>query len=339
MDRKFLRLFLMEQKEIDQFVCDLTGARGLNSKSRVQSLWSGYGSIDRISLVGTDLPSVIIKYVQPGNGSHPRGWNTNLSHQRKLNSYQVESNWYASQKTKALRGLARIPTCFGTKKDGDEVLLVLEDLDASGFAGRRSSVNQAEWQACVSWLAAFHVEYLGAPSQGLWQSGTYWHLETRPDELDELHDLPLKKAASAIDTRLKKGQFQTLVHGDAKLANFCFSVDGSEVAAVDFQYVGGGCGMKDLAYFVGSCFRDEEAEKRESEVLNFYFEKLREYLEQTEGEVYPDEMEADWRPLYRVAWADFHRFMKGWSPGHWKLSDYSERVTREVIEGLGEERT
>ena len=41
-----------------------------------------------------------------------------------------------------------------------------------------------------------------------------------------------------------------------------------------------------------------------------------------------DELEADWRPLYRVAWADFHRFMKGWSPGHWKLSDYSERVTR-----------
>jgi len=29
--------------------------------------------------------------------------------------------------------------------------------------------------------------------------------------------------------------------------------------------------------------------------------------------------------------------MKGWSPGHWKLSDYSERVTREVIESLREE--
>ena len=43
------------------------------------------------------------------------------------------------------------------------------------------------------------------------------------------------------------------------------------------------------------------------------------------------DIEANWRPLYRVAWADFHRFMKGWSPGHWKLSDYSERVTREVI--------
>jgi len=26
--------------------------------------------------------------------------------------------------------------------------------------------------------------------------------------------------------------------------------------------------------------------------------------------------------------------MKGWSLGHWKLSDYSERVTREVIRNL-----
>jgi hypothetical protein len=42
--------------------------------------------------------------------------------------------------------------------------------------------------------------------------------------------------------------------------------------------------------------------------------------------------------LYRMAWADFHRFMKGWSPGHWKLSDYSERVTREVIDSLQEPR-
>ena len=95
--------------------------------------------------------------------------------------------------------------------------------------------------------------------------------------------------------------------------------------------------MKDLAYFVGSCFRDEEAERREEEVLNFYFEKLREFLQRTGNQVCPDELESDWRPLYRVAWADFHRFMKGWSPGHWKLSDYSERVTREVIDSLQEE--
>ena len=34
--------------------------------------------------------------------------------------------------------------------------------------------------------------------------------------------------------------------------------------------------MKDLAYFVGSCFRDEEAERIEQEVLDFYFSQIRE---------------------------------------------------------------
>ena len=328
----------MRQEEIDRFVLELTQAEGLKNLGVVQSLWSGYGSIDRIGLEGTDVQSVIVKRVQPGDGGHPRGWNTDLSHQRKLKSYQVESQWYRVQSNRNGPSLARIPDCLGVKTDGDETLLVLEDLDAAGFAGRRSSVNQTEWQACVRWLAAFHSEHLGVASEGLWESGTYWHLETRPDELGKLEDLTLKKAASAIDAKLKASVFQTLVHGDAKLANFCFSPDGSEVAAVDFQYVGGGCGMKDLAYFVGSCFRDEEAERREGEVLNFYFKELRGFLERIGRDVSPDELEADWRPLYRVAWADFHRFMKGWSPGHWKLSDYSERVTREVIESLQEEK-
>ena len=328
----------MDDDEIDRFIKSTTQASRTCNQEAVQTLWSGYGNINRIELVGAQFPSVIIKYVQPGEGDHPRGWNTDLSHERKLKSYRVETQWYDRQRNRPSPILARIPKCIGLKSEGDETLLVLEDLDASGFAGRRSSVNQIEWQSCVRWLAAFHAEHLGLASEGLWESGTYWHLETRPDELEKLDDLPLKKAASAIDAKLKASAFQTLVHGDAKLANFCFSSDGSEVAAVDFQYVGGGCGMKDLAYFVGSCFRDEEAERRESEVLDFYFRELEVFVEWTGIKIRSPDLEADWRPLYRVAWADFHRFMKGWSPGHWKLSDYSERVTREVIESLQEER-
>ena len=213
----------------------------------------------------------------------------------------------------------------------------MEDLDASGYPGRRNSVSRAELHSCVGWLAAFHADCMGMGTAGLWKIGTYWHLDTRPEELEALDEPILKGAASAIDAKLRASTFQTLVHGDAKLANFCFSVDGAGVAAVDFQYVGGGCGMKDLAYFVGSCFRDEEAEHQEEEILDFYFQQLNRYMERAQGRACVEDLEADWRPLYRVAWADFHRFMKGWSPGHWKLSDYSERVTREVIASLKEE--
>lgn len=310
----------MERDEIHQFILEATGASNLREHGTVQTLWSGYGRIVRMTLEGAEVPSVIVKHVQPGNGAHPRGWNTDLSHQRKLKSYQVEAHWYQRQPKGALA--ARIPECLGAMAQGEETLLVLEDLDAAGYAGRRNSVKKVEWQACVRWLADFHREYLGESTEGLWEVGTYWHLETRPHELEELEDLPLKNAAPAIDTKLRDSKFQTLVHGDAKLANFCFSQDGKEVAAVDFQYIGGGCGMKDLAYFVGSFFRDDEAERMEEEVLDYYFQNA------------PEGLEDEWRPLYRVAWADFHRFLKGWSPGHWKLSGYSERVAREVIGSL-----
>ena len=73
-----------------------------------------------------------------------------------------------------------------------------------------------------------------------------------------MKDSPLKENAFLIDEKLYQSSFKTIVHGDAKLANFCFTKDGCRSAAVDFQYVGGGCGMKDVAYFLGSCLTEEE---------------------------------------------------------------------------------
>lgn len=70
---------------------------------------------------------------------------------------------------------------------------------------------------------------------------------TRPDELSAMKPSHLKGAAEAIDSKLNQCKFQTIVHGDAKVANFCFTPDSKSIAAVDFQYVGSGCGMKDVA--------------------------------------------------------------------------------------------
>jgi Ser/Thr protein kinase RdoA (MazF antagonist) len=164
--------------------------------------------------------------------------------------------------------------------------------------------------------------------------GTYWHLDTRPDELAALEDRDLKAAASAIDQTLNSARYQTLVHGDAKLANFCFSRSGDQVAAVDFQYVGGGCGMKDVAYFIGSCLYEDECERHEEALLDYYFDLLAKALVQRESAVDAAALEQEWRSLYPVAWTDFHRFMKGWSPGHWKIHSYSERLAREVVAQL-----
>ena len=155
-----------------------------------------------------------------------------------------------------------------------------------------------------------------------------------PDELEALHDLALKRAARQIDQKLQNSPFQTFVHGDAKLSNFCFSSNSRKVAAVDFQYVGAGCGMKDLAYFIGSCLHEEECERLEDELLDHYFSVLREALTAKDKSLDWIALEKDWRSLFPVAWTDFHRFIKGWSPDHWKINSYSERVAREVVASL-----
>ena len=50
-----------------------------------------------------------------------------------------------------------------------------------------------------------------------------------------------------------------------------------------------------------------------------------------------DTLECDWRAMYPLAWTDFHRFLKGWSPGHWKINSYSERLAREVVASVNED--
>lgn len=192
-------------------------------------------------------------------------------------------------------------------------------------------MNDREIKACLSWLAHFHALFLSVVPEGLWPVGTYWHLETRPDELEAMDDAKLKAAAADIDRILNNCCFKTIVHGDAKLANFCFSQSGQDVAAVDFQYVGGGCGMKDVVYFLGSCMEEKECEKKVPGLLDFYFTELK-LAVKTDLDFAA--LEKEWREMFAFAWTDFHRFLLGWMPGHWKINRYSKRLTKEVLDKL-----
>ena len=319
---------------IEALVLRASGADEVVDTHVVQRLWSGYGQIVRWEVEGGVQPSVIVKHVVwPDEREHPRGWATDLSHERKRKSYQVETSWYREYAA-TCSGECRVPLLLEAEAGAGQVVMVMEDLDASGFGGRRSLVNRSELDACLSWLANFHATFMGESPVGLWETGTYWHLDTRPDELAALDDGPLKDAAASIDRQLTNSPFQTFVHGDAKLANFCFNSDGSQVAAVDFQYVGGGCGMKDLAYFISSCLDEDDSEVMEAELLDRYFELLGAALLRLGRSIDFASLEADWRALYPMAWTDFYRFLQGWSPGHWKLHRYSNRLAREVLESL-----
>lgn len=313
---------------------EASGASRILETETIQSLWSGYGQIVRCRLEGSPHGSVIVKHVRwPDRNRHPRGWNSDLGHERKVRSYQVETAWYERYAARC-EAACRVPRCLAHRTLGDEVFLVLEDLDAAGFGARRRRVTERELEACLRWLACFHATFMGERPEGLWPVGTYWHLATRPEELQALEDHALARAAEAIDRRLRECPFQTLVHGDAKLANFCFSPEGDRVAAVDFQYVGGGCGMKDVAYFISSCLDEQQCEAMEQPLLDLYFEQLEHALQRSGKRLDVGALQRSWRALYPVAWTDFFRFLQGWSPGHAKIHRYSQRLARQVLEAL-----
>ena len=321
-------------RHFQSLILQATSADKLYKIETIQSLWSGYGEIVRYGLEGGIAKTLIVKHVSlPDQSQHPRGWNTDLSHQRKIKSYQVEIAWY-SQWSDLCNNDCRVPRCLVTESAENEMFMLLEDLDSAGFELRKEQVSNQDIKACLSWLAHFHARFINESPDNLWPIGTYWHLATRPDELEVLEDKALKKAAQLIDQSLNNCQFKTFVHGDAKLANFCFSSQGNQVAAVDFQYVGGGCGIKDVAYFIGSCLNEQQCQQQEESLLDFYFTRLKQALAKQNKNIDVKAVEIEWRALYPLAWTDFYRFIKGWSPGHWKINSYSEHIAHQVIAEL-----
>lgn len=262
-------------------VAALTGARSVRVIERVQALWSGYGEITRVAL---DDGTAIVKHVKPPSTSNT------ISDRRKRRSYEIERRFYRDYAPRC-DDACRVAKVYAS----DDELLVLEDLDAAGFADRHDDGGPAV-DACLAWLAAFHARFLGDTGEGLWPIGTYWQLDTRRDELAGVNGY-LRTHADAIHARLCAAKFQTILHGDPKEANFCFGVE--RVAAVDFQYVGRGCAMRDVAYLLHG-----HANPRAH--LDVYFGHLRAALPNS------TEIEAEWRGLYDDARLDFERFLAGW---------------------------
>ena len=294
---------------------------------RVQSLWGGYGELWRAELRTRDaVTSVVVKHVRPPTDDGSR------SHRRKLRSYAVEACFYrdyAGRSADAPR--CRVPRLLYAASEEGGALLVLEDLDRAGFSQRRTQASPTDIQATLRWLARFHARFLGTTPDGLWKVGTYWQLATRPEELAAMQQPALRKAAPALDAALNAARFKTFVHGDAKLENVCFSTAADEVALVDFQYVGGGVGVKDVAYFLSSCLAPSACAASVPGYLDDYFSELAGAVRAGESGVDPRELEREWRELFPLAWVDFYRFLLGWAPGQYDRDPYSEQLLRGVL--------
>jgi len=294
-----------------------------NREEVLQSLWGGYGQILRRR---DSEGSRIVKDIR-----WPPGRN-DPSHRRKLRSYQVEAHWYrhwASQ----VPDSCRIASCLGIGSRPDGMILELEDLDAAGFHRRSSRLGHDDLEAALSWLARFHAAFMGTAPEGLWKEGSYWHLATRKQELESMPKGPLREAASDLDQRLSRVRFRTIVHGDAKPDNFCLGRPG-QLAMVDFQYVGGGCGMRDLAYLLDCHLDDTIDDASAAPLLDAYFTAFRSALPQEQAPL-ADQIEAEWRALFPVAWLDFQRFLQGWNPAYARPSARLGRRIREELGRLG----
>ncbi len=291
------------------WVLDKTESSKLLETELVQSLWNGYGELLRLRL---DTGSYILKRVDPPNDSEA------ASAQRKLRSYEVERTWY-QQGARHCPPESRVARCLGAAPG----LLLMEDLAASGFE-TCSHLGPKQIGSGLSWLAHFHARFLNNVPKGLWEQGGYWHLETRHQEWQAMPDGLLKEKASEFDQRLRSARFQTLIHGDAKPPNFCWNPSG-QAAAVDFQYVGKGCGIRDVALFLDRSLGRERCLTEASDWLETYFSLVRELL--PEG----DEVEKEWRALFPVAWVDYCRYSLGWG----SLSNLDPFSQRQLELALG----
>lgn len=313
----------MLSEKINAWVLEHTGATAIEQTTLIQGLWSGYGQLLRLHLQGQ--APVILKSVVP-----PETARASVSDLRKRRSYQVEQAWYEGDSQRCDRA-CRVARCLASEEGGESALLLLEDLGAAGYHPHRPP-RAGHIAAGLDWLASFHAKFLGQTPSGLWEQGGYWHLETRQDEWNRMPPGPLKAHASAIDTRLRQARYQTVMHGDSKPSNFCWHANGS-AAAVDFQYIGPGCGIRDVAYFLDSCLGDDGCEQQGEAWLDRYFSHLTRSL-QAEGQGEQSAaVEQEWRALFPVAWSDYARFYEGWGrPG--TLGRYSQKQLELTLKTL-----
>lgn len=308
----------------------------LHKQATLQRLWSDYGEIARYYSPRLAKTMIVKHVAPPANVNHPRGWHSDIGHQRKVHSYQKEAAFY-----KSFAALCDEP-CYvpqfialiKNREHGEQQTLVMEDLGSIGFTQVYQSVSELQIKAVLNWLAHFHARFLTIDTSALWPIGSYWHLATRQAEYNIMPTGGLKKNAKIIADRLEGAHFRTLIHGDAKLANFCFSTN-DDVAAVDFQYVGRGVGVKDVMYFLGSCLSDKLLWDKHDEYVDYYFEVLKNALllsslgSGVEQQII--ELEQEWRALIPFAWADFNRFLQGWSAEHVKINNFMHAQTALIL--------
>lgn len=288
-------------------------------------LWGGMGSVYRIN------GALVLKRVR-----FPAG--ASAGDERKIQSYMCEAAFYERHAPRLLAppcSLA-LPRPYSVRRELGSCPGINISMSALSGTPPRGNLSPAEAEAALTWLARLHAAYWGVRAEeldGLQPQGTYWYLDTRPDELEAMPrsgwEGRLRLAARALDARLK-ADTQTVVHGDAKGANMLFTGQkGGPVVAqmYDFQYTGRSPAAKDLAYFFCCAVGVVEGEREEA-LLEHYHAELTNALRARGAS--PPRLAALRETLW-VAYSDLARFLSGW--GWWGAPGLAKRA-RALIDAL-----
>ena len=242
--------------------------------------------------------------------------------------------------------------------------------------GKREALNQTQVLGALDWLAKFHSRrdlvgdlggYVlpplgekerragGGSGKGVWLNGGYTYLATRRTEYESLENDDYSEWSCAMckefgSTGLSVAEtvalflkpcgrkMESLIHGDVKSENLFTTTSGEEVAFCDFQYVGVGLGVCDLAKLFtcsvpmemllpigldNSVSEKLPMKKYEQRILEHYYTQL----VASQGEdFYPwDEFVRHWE----TALVDWCRFQASW--GFWGNTEWLEGRVRSIL--------
>jgi hypothetical protein len=220
-------------------------------------------------------------------------------------------------------------------KDLDNSKLVLPPLEQ---IKRESPSGNSVWlNGGYTYLATRRSEYqnLVHDSDSEWSEALTQPVSNRNQSIAELVATFLAPSIS-ITTSITR--YQTLIHGDVKSENLFTNTPGNQVAFYDFQYVGLGLGVCDLAKFF-TCSVPLEMlvpseyvpdvlamDEGERELLERYWRNLKD----VGGREY------EWELFVRhweTALVDWLRFQASW--GFWGNTDWLEARVRSILRDEG----
>jgi hypothetical protein len=218
-------------------------------------------------------------------------------------------------------------------KDLTDSQLVLPPLEEVQKDGQDASAKTIWLNGGYTYLATRKKEYadLGEDDESEWSEALTREAENDTNSISERIAFFL---APSVHDSTPIEPYQTLIHGDVKSENLFTSKSGEEVAFYDFQYVGLGLGVCDLAklftcsvpldMLVASKSIPHELSMQDGEraLLERYWRRLKE----------TGKREYEWEVFllhWEIALVDWLRFQASW--GFWGNTEWLEARVRSIL--------